>query len=402
MTDDTPLNAGKPDPVIVPEPTPEDEKWARSFIFFLKRGAQIKISEAVEQGKIWRVDWALKQKKSFRDEPAYPVNEKYCWGRASGKKQWVDLLHIAVSSNQPDMVRYLVSREMEISNDHVWRAIKKNNTGMIDVLLDCGFDINKKLSSFQIFSNAVSVAAYYDRPDVVAHLLKRGARVRSEDGHCPAVHAAVRQSRIGTLEILRDVGGLRDFNMVDDSGLSPLHMAAIPYNKNIAEMIPWLINNGADVMARDGRNGKTPLMLAVEHKHIPAVEALLKYPSWERKDEPVLLKAASESIREKYLKPAFLSAEKWELLSPARICCSTANPKQGAVLTEEFNFQSRDRQTFVHTIEKHELCGFARQDFDQISDRAAIEAAWRKLKELGGEAPHPYTLRDTRNKQPLP
>lgn len=81
---------------------------------------------------------------------------------------------------------------------------------------------------------------------VVAQLgLEAGERVgQAEDGHLEMV------------EFL--LANKATFNVRDDKGLTPLHMAADYDHVDVAK---WLLDHGADVNARD-KQGRTPLHLA--------------------------------------------------------------------------------------------------------------------------------------------
>jgi len=81
-------------------------------------------------------------------------------------------------------------------------------------------------------------------------------------------------SRFGPVEIVKLLLGAGAPPNVADSkfGLTPLHLAAINGQRNIAEM---LIARGAGLNARD-KSGHTPLSWAME-KNQPALVELLKH-----------------------------------------------------------------------------------------------------------------------------
>lgn len=387
----------------LPEPTADDYRWVRSLEFVREKNARLKIAEAVRDGHVWRVDWALSQKKLFSDKPAYPVNDLYPYRDNEGDERRDTLLNIAISANRVEMVRYLISCKPDNLDSYARRAVKMGSVEMTVLFLDAGVKLNGFSSDKSRSGTLLYEAAKAGHPSVVHFLLTRGAKMDESSQYVRSpVHSAASLGSVATLELFRDVGGMKDFNISDpDDGYTPLHVAAaLSKGDKAARTIPWLMENGANPLART-RKGMTPLQLAIKQDNADTVAELLKYPSWERKDVPDLLKNSPEDICEKLLIPALKLDDEWKLAAPARVSRETERREQGVMLTEEFNFQSRERLTFAHTFEGHIPCGFSRQDFSQISDRDAVEEAWRKLKELGGEAPHPFIPRDTRNKQPL-
>lgn len=61
---------------------------------------------------------------------------------------------------------------------------------------------------------------------------------------------------------------------LDDANITPLHFAA---QGNCLEVIPVLVNAGANVHAETEPDGQTPLDIALLHKHDRIVQLLIAY-----------------------------------------------------------------------------------------------------------------------------
>ena len=149
------------------------------------------------------------------------------------------LLHIAVRVGNPDLVKYLASKDADIDI--------KDNYGQ----------------------TPLQIAAHLDNLDVVTQLVSHGAdmNVRNAIGKTP-LHDAAYNGKFRIVKYLISQGA--DINTQDINGHSPLHDAII--NKEI-EIAKYLISNGANVNTKNG-DGKSALHLAASGGYLDIAQHL--------------------------------------------------------------------------------------------------------------------------------
>ncbi len=121
----------------------------------------------------------------------------------------------------------------------------------------------------------LGLAAFFGQVEIVAFLLDHGAEVNSPSHNSMRVmplHSAIANRRTEIVKLLLDYRA--DVNATQADDFTPLHEAA---QNGLLDVTRWLLDRGASVNARLSSNGKTPLVLAVEHKHEAVAELLQKH-----------------------------------------------------------------------------------------------------------------------------
>jgi len=110
--------------------------------------------------------------------------------------------------------------------------------------------------------------------DGATWLLEHGAEPNRERqrGWLPLHHALARDNSLAMIALLLDHGA--DVNATQADDFTPLHEAA---QNGLPDVTQWLLDHGANINARLSSNGRTPLALAIEHKHEEVAELLRKH-----------------------------------------------------------------------------------------------------------------------------
>ena len=116
----------------------------------------------------------------------------------------------------------------------------------------------------------LAIAAMHGRQSVCRVLLQAGARIDAPDEHgaAPLHHA----SRCGHDTVVANLGG-DHIDAADRMGCTALHYACAAGQLAVAETL--IRHMGAKLLVIDSA-GRTPLMLAVRHGHVPTVKQLLE------------------------------------------------------------------------------------------------------------------------------
>ena len=175
---------------------------------------------------------------------------------------------LAVYHRRPALVDLLVSRGAALD---VFEAAAAGNAARVRDCLDGAPERIGQRSGDGW--TALHLAAHFDRDDVVALLLARGADVHARSTNSmtnTALHAALAgTARLTLVERLLDRGA--DVNAVQGGGYTPLHEAVLKGNR---EVVALLLRRGADVRAATD-DGRSALALAQEHGHDDVVRLLL-------------------------------------------------------------------------------------------------------------------------------
>lgn len=209
-------------------------------------------------------------------------------------------LHAAVESENVSIVRYLLKNGANLKTatyadktTPLHTACYKGNKEIAQILVVAGADVNAKNIHG---ATPVVTATFYGKKGLVEYLTTAGANLdaKSEDGKILAVsaistgktnvfeelidaganvnqkdengktmlHAAVEKADIKTAQelLLKGADVNATFKKGENSGLTPLHLAAL--NKDKA-MVKMLLKNDADRNAKDELTGATPLEIAI-------------------------------------------------------------------------------------------------------------------------------------------
>ena len=162
-------------------------------------------------------------------------------------------------------------------------AVFRNDTEMIDFLIDAGADINKPADIYLLYPGAppLYVAADGLKWEAFDLLLRRGADVNKPHtfSHNIVLHEACKQGRSDKVKQLLERG--TDFNSKNLQGLTPLHCAI---QGGSLEAVRLLVEAGADILdsakLRAGTgSGKTAVHYAIELRNEAITEYLLEHCS---------------------------------------------------------------------------------------------------------------------------
>ncbi|ESP02009.1 hypothetical protein LOTGIDRAFT_230541 [Lottia gigantea] len=185
-------------------------------------------------------------------------------------------LHVAACKSDKNMVQALLERlerekllgMIDVHNlrrqTALYCAVSGNNPGMVEMLLRYGADINT-LAERVVQSNHFK--------DITSAL--SALHVASTNGN----------EYLATLRTLLQSKDLL-LNNPNSDGQTALHCAILCHNKNrnnqnneyidSRQVIELLINHGADINAQDKKNGKTPLMYALESRNVELIYSVVK------------------------------------------------------------------------------------------------------------------------------
>ena len=141
-------------------------------------------------------------------------------------------------------------------------AISKNNLEYALFLIENGANINPQTDDFNFLKSPLFLAIYSGYEQIVETLLSKGAKMDLEDsnGDFP-LHFAVRQKKKESICVLVDHGADIDARNTRKQ-MSPLEIAILVGNEEIVET---LLSKGAKMDMEDS-NGDYPLHFAVSHK----------------------------------------------------------------------------------------------------------------------------------------
>ena len=121
----------------------------------------------------------------------------------------------------------------------------------------------------------LGLAAFFGHTDIAEYLLEKGAEVDSPSRNAMRVmplHSAIANRHAAIVRLLLDHDANVNATQADD--FTPLHEAA---QNGMLDVTQWLLERGANANPPLSSSGKTPLTLAVEHKHEDVAELLRSY-----------------------------------------------------------------------------------------------------------------------------
>lgn len=198
-------------------------------------------------------------------------------------------LHNAVQIDSADMVDLLLRygadpclRKRNGATPFIIAGIVGNER-LLELFLSKGADVNEHdLHGFTAFMEA----AVYGHIRALRYLFEKGAEVnlgrktmkdqqRLKKGGATALMDAAENGKVDVVKVLLDEMGA-DVKARDNMGRNALiHALANADDRNAMAITRLLLHHGADVNVT-GEKGKTPLILAVEKKHLGLVQMLLE------------------------------------------------------------------------------------------------------------------------------
>lgn len=163
-----------------------------------------------------------------------------------------------------------------------------------------------------------------------------------------------------------------DINQPGKSG--PLFYAA---HNGHAELIKWLIENGADANGLNGKNS-TPLMAAAQQGRLEAVKILLMAGADSaRKNNDNMTARGYAANSEKKNVVAWLDRNPEEVIFSRKVADRT--------LQEIFNFTHKERVTFIRKGPDGAVEAVTRHSFSEIADKSALRRAFAEYRKYGGK-----------------
>ena len=193
-------------------------------------------------------------------------------------------LYAAAAGNKPDVVRFLCESNAKVNilaRHNSWSPLSAAiHNGYVDVVKTLlkygkGIDLEMRIEGKTVLYNAVKA----NRPDIVRLLCESNAKVNVFlDGSDTPLTIAAGNGFTEMIRVLLKYGKGIDLEKRCHCWYSapPLYHAAI---KGHVDAIAVLCEAGADLSARSGRSGDTPLKAASTQGHEDAVKVLKKYES---------------------------------------------------------------------------------------------------------------------------
>jgi ankyrin repeat protein len=328
-----------------------------------EKGGQPPLVRATVNGSKKNISWLLKQPRIEIDKPGpiEPSNDRGPTVNRSALQQ-------AVVLDKKELCEVLLQAGAKVDladgqgQTPLCAAVAADNHDMVELLVKG----KAKLSLPGIGGQAaLEIAARNGSIRMVKTLLTAAEAANEKLALEPALTAAAEKGHGRVLELLITAGG--DVNAADDDARTPLMKAAL---SDQIEVLSILVKAGAKTDAAD-RHGMQAYDHAVSNGKGKAKEYLSRYRSGKVKaDTPAPTTTVSDDYRFTRLNDHSLEV------------------REGESLTMTFNFWTQ--QVIFRDTERP--APVTVQNFGEIQRQEAIEEAYRKLKELGGNPPEPGTL----------
>jgi cytohesin len=211
----------------------------------------------------------------------------------------------AVATGNPEVVKQAiadgadVNTKTELGETPLHLAALEGHKKVAELLIADGVDVNAK---DEIGSTPLCMAVAAGHKEVAEHLITKGAEVNGNDGRHPLSFALTKE----IAELLIAKGA--NVNAKNKHGSTPLHSAE---TKEVAEL---LIAEGADVNAKADDSGSTPLHLAAMRGHKETAELLIAKGAAVNAKDKVGHTPVDSAERENYLRSPEVQKEITNLL----------------------------------------------------------------------------------------
>jgi ankyrin repeat protein len=301
-------------------------------------------------------------------------------------------------------------------------AAMEGNTDILEELLEAGAPVNARTHSKETPLH-VAAGSYSRNTAVIDLLVRKGADLTATDngGRTPLFLAAQNHLGEAFVKTLLAAGAPPDARSllaaaerseesmlaliqkgakpeaVDTYGRNALHIAV---SRNYQRAADLMIEQGADIDARDTYYGYTTLHWAINGGHPLMVEKLLDKGAdtalrnnqgktaleyaYERQNG-VIAQMIEQRTAPAPAAPALKDdGEQWVKLGEDRVAYVGTFPAIGRRLTEIFNFAGRERTSISENLKTGQETTGAPQSFDQL-DEATLQRAMEAYKALGGK-----------------
>jgi len=176
-----------------------------------------------------------------------------------------------VSGQRPDMLRKLIALDADLSNKNsqgdnmLFRAIMTRNPELVQILLDNGFD-PKQRNAYNM--TPIEHAAGMNSVEIINLLISKGADLR-DSTRMPLIQRATVSRGAEVLHYLLDRGF--EIDEVDRNGRTPLMMAIDFGNMEAARA---LVMRGADVNLANSE-GVVPMQIAVKKGSVELIDLFI-------------------------------------------------------------------------------------------------------------------------------
>jgi len=217
----------------------------------------------------------------------------------------------------------------------------------------------------------LELAVHIGNTAAVDLLIAHGATPKMNWGDGSLLHLAAANGRVDIAQKLL-AAWPEMLHKEDVHANNALHTAA---ERGHAEMVTFLIDRGLNPHGKN-RENRTPLFLAEKAKHQDVIDILTAYlASIETPKLPMPQKLAAAQKAG--------PQDGWRQMDADKIAHVKTEAALGYRITEIFNFTARERTSlFQNLATRHETAVIT--NFDDISEKAPLEAALAELQKRGG------------------